>query len=126
MFTESNCKLYSEKGEGIQSVNNGSGFYSGPSTSSNVSAPHSSLSMASQLKTEEEASGIMMDEDIKPPPEIQLNSFPIQDDPKDNGSYLRGSCSLENNSDASSLGGFLAKRPLGHTYLDLDSRCIAL
>ena len=61
-------------------------------------------------------------EDIKPPPQIQVNSFSVNDD-KNN--FMRNSCSLDN-VDSSSAAAFLGKRPLGHTYLDLDSRCIAL
>ena len=76
-----------------------------------------------------------MEEDIKP--EIHLNDFPMADNDdhgsgggSNNGQQQQNyavSCSLET-FDASSphQGNFLAKAPLGFTYLDLDNRCIAL
>ena len=52
-----------------------------------------------------------------------LQPPPINESSND---VFRGTATFGNQIMSDSSNYFLAKRPLGHTYLDLDSRCIAL
>lgn len=92
-------------------------------TSSNTTTTSSSLSTSSPTVQNDYSALMELDNFNKviptsSPQQLQVNSFAFAEiEMKSN------SCSMD---DADSAAAFLAKRPLGHTYLDLDSRCIAL